>query len=198
MTKSTPINILTTHYHTEAFIKNILNKIDYKESTNEDELLSIIVQYLKNKNIQPIISDYKIEESSPIVGLNVGCQIYKYSKNKHEKSAVLYSGKTKDLHNIYDIILAIAIEIQGLTEVSVTTLIFPNPPDTPQEININGNTYKSFIEKGLTPEIYLKNKEGYVLFNKNAIFKYSKISLDKKKQIKKMASKDTYYILVQE
>ena len=123
-----------------------------------------IEQILQNNGIKSIISDYYISETSPIVGINIGCQLHKYSKTLKEKSAIIYKCKIENIHYIYDIILAIAIEIQGIENVSLTTIIFTSYH---HEITINGNTYKQFIKDGIIPEKYLKNKQSHQLFNKN-------------------------------
>ena len=121
--------------------------------SNRDE--KVLLDTLGEGSTKIIFSSYQMEESAPISGLNIGCQIYKYSKNIKEKTAIVYAGQANDELTMSDVALAIAIEIYGITNVTVISL------SEKGGVVVNGKTFKSIIKKGLKPHLCLKNRESH-------------------------------------
>ena len=141
-------------------------------STNElimvnkqEKLLSLIKIFTEKNDVIYSISEYKIPDTSPINGINIGCQIYKHSKNKDDISAIIYLSEIYAPEALYDIMLAIAIEIQGLENVNVISI---STRSTKAYNNvISGDTYNSITEKGMIPEKCLKDRQSTIALGIN-------------------------------
>ena len=137
---------------------NLIDTNELKMVNKQEKQLSLIKLFSERNDIIPKISEYKITDPSPIIGLNIGCQLYKYSKDKDERFAIVYQSDIYEPQALYDILLAIAIEIQGLENVNVIS-IFTRSTKAYNKV-INGKTYDAILEQGMIPEKCLKDKQG--------------------------------------
>ena len=127
----------------------------------------------QSTNITTFTSDYKLTGYPKIDGLNIGCQCYKYINNYKQDTIIIYNLDKREIYETLQILLAIVIEIEGLSDVEVFCVYVGSISKGPsmeiksndywksplQILNVNGKTYKQILKQGKKPYKCLKDSK---------------------------------------